>query len=128
MTVARRVVAGIAMGSMAAGIALGVSAPATAGTKPPPCTKAAVKRALRALTATLPPDATISAFTKVCQGYWAGGGYEFTTPDGGGGSSSYLLQASGGRWKLVPYKKHVSMCSKGSVPKKVRKRACKMAP
>jgi hypothetical protein len=128
MSRSKRIATGLVAGGLIVSGALGTASTATAGTKPPPCTKAAVKKALKALTPTLPPDAQIVAFTKMCKGYWAGGGYEFKTPDGGSGSSSYLLQASGGNWKLVPFSKKVDLCDKGALPKKLSARICRMAP
>lgn len=124
MSALQKMSAGVVIGSVVAGGVLMVPTTATAGTKPPPCSTKAVKKALKSLVKTLPAGSQLDTVTKVCSGYWAGGGFMFSTPDGGSGSGAYLLQASGGKWKYVPYAKQVKLCDGGMVPKRVAAKAC----
>lgn len=90
---------------------------AQAGTEPPPCTKKAIKAAIKKKI-----DAPISIDTKLCKNYWAAGAFTVAGEDSG----AYLLEDYAGAWKMVGTKKRAKLCrpSNTTLPGKIKKRAC----
>lgn len=107
------------MAGMALVLPLAATAPAQAGTKPPPCTKKAVKKALKA---DMPGESIKLDGKPVCQNYWAAGAFTIDDMD----DAAYLLQDNGGKWQVVGSKKEAKLCkpSNTTLPKKIKKRAC----